>query len=90
MVYTENEEVGEPGKFGCPMLAPVHWERAAETRVPTSRCLIGWSIGDELAVARCRATHAVMDCWKAHPERTPVVALDSQALIDIPLYRAAD
>lgn len=71
-----HEEATEPGRFGCPMLAPVRWERAAELRVPTSRCLIGWSLTDDLAVARCRATHAVVDCWKAHPERTPIVAAD--------------
>lgn len=66
----------ESGLFGCPMLAPVHWDGAREAGVPTRRCLIGWSLHDELAIARCRATHAVVDCWKAHPERTPIVALD--------------
>ena len=88
-VHPDNEDLGEPGRFGCPMLAPVHWERAVEARVSTRRCLVGWSLGDELAVARCRATHAVMDCWKAHPERTPLVALDSQTPVDAPLHRAA-
>lgn len=76
-----SEEVTEPGRFGCPMLAPVQWERAGEAHVPTSRCLIGWSLSDDLAIARCRATHAVIDCWKAHPERTPIVAADEPAAI---------
>ena len=66
----------ESGLFGCPMLAPVHWEGAGQAGVSTRRCLIGWSLTDDLAIARCRATHAVVDCWKAHPERTPIVALD--------------
>lgn len=83
------EEASEPGRFGCPMLVPVQWERAAETRIPTSRCLIGWALGDELDIDRCRATHAVIDCWKAHPERTPIVALDSPAQLDALLHVAA-
>ena len=84
-----HEEATEPGRFGCPMLAPVQWERAVDARVPTSRCLIGWSLTDDLAVARCRATHAVTDCWKAHPERTPIVAADEPPPIVALLHGAA-
>ena len=74
-----HEETTEPGRFGCPMLAPIQWERAVESRVPTSRCLIGWSLTGDPAIARCRATHAVIDCWKAHPERMPIAAVDEPA-----------
>ena len=73
-----SEEGAEPGRFGCPMLTPLQWEHAAALRVPASRCLIGWSLTDDLAIARCRATHAVIDCWKAHPERTPILGADDE------------
>ncbi len=84
-----HEEAEKPGSFGCPMLVSVQWEHAAAMRVPTSRCLIGWSLTDGLAIARCRATHAVIDCWKAHPERAPVVAPDEPPLAGVVLHVAA-
>ena len=88
-VPQNDEEATEPGLFGCPMLTHLQWERAAETHVPTSRCLIGWSLTDDLAIARCRATHAVVDCWKAHPERTPIVVADHPDPIVAVLHAAA-
>lgn len=39
------------------------------------RCSLGWSLHNELEAARCVATDVVTDCWKVHPERTPVVVL---------------
>lgn len=84
-----SEEATEPGRFGCPMLVHVQWERAVEAHVPTSRCLIGWSLTDDLAIARCRATDAVIDCWKAHPERTPIAAPDDPPLTDPELFASA-
>jgi len=38
------------------------------------RCSLGWALHDGLEVARCQATDVLTDCWKVHPERTPVVA----------------
>jgi len=71
------------------MLVHVRWERAVEAHVPTSRCLIGWSLTDDIAIARCRATHAVVDCWKAHPERTPIAAPEEPPSTDPVLFAAA-
>ena len=85
-----HDDEAEPGRFGCPLLVPVQWERTAEARVPRSRCLIGWSLTDDLAVARCRATHAVTDCWKAHPERTPLLATDEPPISPTLHLTAAD
>ena len=84
-----SDDTTEPGRFGCPMLTHVQWERAVEAHVPTSRCLIGWSLTDDLAIARCRATHAVVDCWKAHPERTPIAAPEEPATVVAALHLAA-
>jgi hypothetical protein len=39
------------------------------------RCSLGWALHGEIEVERCLATEAVIDCWKEHPERTPVVVL---------------
>ena len=88
-LHLVSEEMTEPGRFGCPMLVHVQWERAVEAHVPTSRCLIGWSLTNDLAIARCRATHAVIDCWKAHPERTPIAAPEEPAELIAPLHLAA-
>jgi hypothetical protein len=84
-----HDEAAEPGRFGCPILVPVQWEGAGASGVPRSRCLIGWSLTDDLAVARCRATHAVTDCWKAHPERTPIVAADEPPPLPTTLHLTA-
>ena len=42
---------------------------------PRVRCALGWALHNDLEVARCAATDVVTDCWKEHPERTPVVVL---------------
>ncbi|MCC6313719.1 MAG: hypothetical protein IT337_06875 [Thermomicrobiales bacterium] len=44
------------------------------------RCSLGWALPDELEAARCRATDGVIDCWKMHPERTPLIAVPGSDL----------
>ncbi len=70
----EEESMAEPGRYGCPMLC--------RTRVtlpgmagPVMRCALGWALHNDMEVARCAATSVVTDCWKVHPERTPVVVI---------------
>lgn len=70
------EDAAESERFGCPMLAHIHSAHAVVKGVSDHRCHLGWALRTELDVARCRATNAVTDCWKAHPERAAVVALD--------------
>lgn len=74
-LFQEEESPAEPGRFGCPMLSRAHRGHPVQAGKPMHRCNLGWSIDDDLAVARCRATEAVADCWKEHPERTPVIAV---------------
>jgi len=73
-LFLEEETTAEPGRYGCPMLvrsrfAPP-WAAGS-----TMRCSLGWALHNGLEVARCAATEVVTDCWKLHPERTPVVVL---------------
>jgi hypothetical protein len=75
----DDEEPAEPGRFGCPMLTRSRFGWPLTESAPVMRCSLGWALHDDLEVARCRATEAVTDCWKAHPERTPVVVLPSPA-----------
>lgn len=74
-LFQEEESPAEPGRYGCPMLVRAREDRAARP-LPAMRCSLGWALHDEVDAARCRATDAVSDCWKQHPERTPMVALD--------------
>lgn len=60
---------------GCPMLIRAAAPHPTISGVVLMRCALGWSIHDDLDCARCAATTAVRDCWRVHPERTPVVAL---------------
>jgi hypothetical protein len=60
---------------GCPMLIRSAASHPTRKDAVLMRCALGWSIHDELECARCAATSAVQDCWKVHPERTPVIAL---------------
>jgi hypothetical protein len=75
----DDEEPAEPGRFGCPMLTRTRFGWPLSESAPVMRCSLGWALHDDVEVARCRATDVVIDCWKAHPERTPVVALPSPA-----------
>ena len=73
-LFLEEEPTAEPGRYGCPMLVRTRFYRPGSAR-PAMRCALGWALHNELEVARCAATDAVTDCWKIHPERTPVVVL---------------
>ena len=73
-LFPEEEGPAEPGRYGCPMLIRSRVYLPGVTR-PVMRCALGWALHTELEVARCAATEAVTDCWKVHPERTPVVVL---------------
>ena len=74
-LFDEEDDSAEPGHFGCSMLTRVHFASRPGQRVRTMRCALGWALHNDLEVARCGATDSLVDCWKAHPERTPVVAL---------------
>jgi len=74
-LFHEEESPAEPGRFGCPMLTRGHRTHPVRAGQPMMRCCLGWALHDELDVERCLATEAVIDCWKEHPERTPVVVL---------------
>jgi hypothetical protein len=49
---------------------------------PMWRCSLGWAIHGAHDAACCRATELVSDCWKVHPERTPVVAVPLAITVD--------
>ena len=70
-----DEPMAEPGRFGCPMLVRTRLYLPPDAACPVMRCALGWALHDAMDAARCAATDAVTDCWKEHPERTPVVAL---------------
>ena len=74
-LFQEEESPVEPGRFGCPMLNRGHRSHPVDARLPIIRCSIGWAIHGDIEVQRCQATESVTDCWKAHPERTPMVVL---------------
>jgi hypothetical protein len=70
-----DEFVAETINPGCPMLIRAAADHPTKNHALMMRCALGWSLHDELDYARCGATHAVQDCWRVHPELTPVVAL---------------
>ncbi|HEX5497903.1 MAG TPA: hypothetical protein VFX03_01710, partial [Thermomicrobiales bacterium] len=63
--------------FGCPMLTRTRFGWPLSDSAQVMRCSLGWALHDDVEVARCRATDVVTDCWRIHPERTPVVAVPS-------------
>ncbi len=73
-LFLEEEPSAEPGRYGCPMLFRTRFRLPGSDR-PAMRCGLGWALHNELEAARCAATDVVTDCWKVHPERTPVVVL---------------
>ncbi len=76
-LFHEEELPAEPGRFGCPMLTRGYRPNANDASLPLMRCSNGWAVHGDVEVQRCLATEVVMDCWKVHPERTPIVALAS-------------
>ncbi len=69
------ESTAEPGRYGCPMLTRGHGPHPTQPNRPLWRCSLGWALRTDLDVANCIATGAVVDCWKVHPERRPIVSL---------------
>ena len=74
-LFREEDPPAEPGRYGCPMLVRTRFHLPPNAARPVMRCALGWALHNELEVARCVATDVVTDCWKVHPERTPVVVL---------------
>jgi len=74
-LFLAEEPSAEPGRYGCPMLFRTRFHLPPDAIRPVARCALGWALHNELEVARCVATDVVTDCWKVHPERTPVVVL---------------
>ena len=78
-LFLAEESTAEPGRFGCPMLVRAHCGPLRGRAEPVYRCSLGWALHGEVEVARCRATDAVPDCWKAHPERFEALAAAEEA-----------
>ena len=73
-LFVVEESQAEPGRYGCPMLVRGSDPNPVDRNQPFWRCSLGWAIHGEHDAACCQATELVSDCWKVHPERTPVVA----------------
>ena len=74
-LFLAEEPSAEPGRYGCPMLFRTRFHLTPDAVRPVARCALRWAVHNEIEAARCAATDAVTDCWKVHPERTPVVVL---------------
>lgn len=74
-LFDEEDDSAEPGHFGCSMLSRVTFVTRRGLPIQAMRCSLGWALHNDLEVARCCATESLTDCWKVHPERTPVVVL---------------
>ncbi len=74
-LFDEEDESADPGHFGCTMLGGGQVRGDQGRRPRTMRCALGWALHNDLEVARCCATESLTDCWKTHPERTPVVVV---------------
>ncbi len=73
-LFLVEESTAEPERFGCPMLVRARYEYPLNESLPKWRCSLGWAVRGDYDVACCQATESVCDCWKVHPERTPLVA----------------
>lgn len=78
-LFLTEEVTAEPGRFGCPMLVRAHCGPLRGRAEPVYRCSLGWALHGEDEVVLCRATDAVPDCWKAHPERLEALATAEEA-----------
>lgn len=72
-LFASEEPEAEPGRYGCSMLVRTRFKLNPEDRLPVMRCSLGWALHNELEVARCMAVNAMTDCWKVHPERSPII-----------------
>jgi hypothetical protein len=73
LLLFQEEQLAEPGRFGCPMLVRAHCGHLRGRTDPLYRCSLGWALHGESDVMRCRVTDVVTDCWKVHPERLPTM-----------------
>lgn len=91
-LFLAEESTAEPGRFGCPMLVRAHCGPLRGQAEPVFRCSLGWALHGSDEVARCRATDAVPDCWKAHPERLEALAAADEAGLQeaVPTALSAD
>ncbi len=74
-LFLAEEQTAEAGHYGCPMLKRTRFYPSKDSSQPAMRCNLGWAVHNEVEMARCMATDVLNDCWKVHPERTPVVTL---------------
>lgn len=74
-LFPVEEAPAESGHYGCPMLTRARLVASARLPRPDMRCSLGWALHDETEADRCRATDAVTDCWKVHPERAAILVL---------------
>ena len=72
-LFVIEEPSAEPGTYGCPMLVRGRQTDPTNATRPFWRCSLGWSVHGETEAAYCQATESVDDCWKSHPERTPIL-----------------
>ena len=91
-LFPTEEPPAEPGRFGCPMLTRTRLFLPPNAERPVMRCALGWALHNAADVARCVATDVVTDCWKIHPERSPVVVLAATEVNAgaVPTARAGD
>ncbi|MEZ4529442.1 MAG: hypothetical protein R2855_00305 [Thermomicrobiales bacterium] len=80
-LFVVEEPVEDSGQFGCPMLARCR-SNPIDPDQPSWRCNIGWAIHGAGDAANCQATESVADCWKVHPERLPIVEIETVMLIE--------
>jgi hypothetical protein len=64
------------------MLTRGHRAHPLDANRPMIRCSLGWALHGDVDVQRCQAIEIVSDCWKIHPERTPIVVLAPTAGAD--------
>ncbi len=79
-LFQAEESPAEPGRYGCPMLVRASHPNPVDRSQPLWRCSLGWAVRGDHEVACCQATELVCDCWKVHPERTPIVAFPTVML----------
>ncbi|MEZ4499587.1 MAG: hypothetical protein R2839_05825 [Thermomicrobiales bacterium] len=76
-LFLVEEPSAEPGQYGCPMLMRTSRPHPVDRNRPFWRCSLGWAVRTDDDIASCQATESVSDCWKAHPERKPLVAVSA-------------
>jgi hypothetical protein len=80
------EEQG--ANFGCPMLQRNMTAMPATGNQMAARCSLGWSLHNEHEAHYCMHTPDLLECWKAHPEKIPL--LDERIEAERNATQAAD